>query len=508
MRTFLAAGAALLLALGRRSGAAQQRRCSNRRAATGLAAGAAAARPTRPSSLPSSAPASTSSASTSSSRTRTATRSPICKQSRLRRRRGRQAAEDRHVQADQARRRHGRRDQGAAEGNPHRLRRGIGGGARRRASVRDFSRRLPRAPRREHGGARTAGAVHRDAARAVRHGRRDVSARVDRLGPDDAQSLGGRRADSSSSSAASTSTSRRTSSRSSTRTTRPRRSSEIRNQVSLSALKALIVHMGSLKEGRKSLILVSEGYTYMVPPQMRNADAQQPGLGNPERSSTRTPAQNDINEDRATWSAGLDMDSDLREIYDTANRNNVAIYAVDPRGLPGFEFDINEGVGLQTDSKYLSSTMDTLRDAGGEHRRPRHRQPQRPRRRHEADHARLERLLPDRLQLGAGAHRRQVPRDQGEGEAAGRAGARAARATGRSTARKWRARPRRPSRRRRSRSKRRSPTPWSGRRARASCAPGSARRAARTARRASRSCGSRCRSRRAIGRARSRRACR
>lgn len=134
----------------------------------------------------------------------------------------------------------------------------------------------------------------------------------------------------------------------------------IRNQVSLSALKGLIVHMGSLKEGRKSLILVSEGYTNIIPPQMRNADAQQPGLGNPQAGNPFAGV-NDINEDRATWTAGLDMDSDLREIYDTANHNNVSIYAVDPRGLPGFEFDINEGVGFQTDSKYLSSTMDTLR---------------------------------------------------------------------------------------------------------------------------------------------------
>jgi hypothetical protein len=55
------------------------------------------------------------------------------------------------------------------------------------------------------------------------------------------------------------------------------------------------------------------------------------------------------------------MESDLREVYDNANRNNVAIYAVDPRGLPGFEFDINENVGLRTDAKYLTSTMDTLR---------------------------------------------------------------------------------------------------------------------------------------------------
>ncbi len=135
---------------------------------------------------------------------------------------------------------------------------------------------------------------------------------------------------------------------------------KIRNQVSLSALKALIIHMGSLKEGRKSLILVSEGYTSLLPPQMRSADAQMPGLGNPSAGDPQAGVNN-INEDRAQWSAGLDMDSDLREVYDTANRNNVAIYAVDPRGLPGFEFDINEGVGFQTDSKYLQSTMDTLR---------------------------------------------------------------------------------------------------------------------------------------------------
>src|SRR6185295_9433642 len=135
---------------------------------------------------------------------------------------------------------------------------------------------------------------------------------------------------------------------------------KIRNQVSLSALKALIAHMGSLKEGRKALILVSEGYTNIIPPQMRNADAQMPGLGNPAYGNP-TAGTNDAMEDRASWLAGLDMDSDLRDVYDMANKNNVAIYAVDPRGLPGFEFDINEGIGLQADQKYLNSTMDTLR---------------------------------------------------------------------------------------------------------------------------------------------------
>src|SRR5262245_22687601 len=134
----------------------------------------------------------------------------------------------------------------------------------------------------------------------------------------------------------------------------------IRNQVSLSALRSLVVHMGSLKEGRKALILVSEGYSNLPPPQMRNADATMPGLGNPNAFNPAA-GDNDRNEDRGQWRASVDMDSDLREVYDNANRNNVAIYAVDPRGLPGFEFDINENVGIRTDAKYLQSTMDTLR---------------------------------------------------------------------------------------------------------------------------------------------------
>src|SRR5262245_6224070 len=135
----------------------------------------------------------------------------------------------------------------------------------------------------------------------------------------------------------------------------------IRNQVSLTAIKSLIVHMGSLKEGRKALLLVSEGYTNALPPQMRNADATRPGSGNPNAFNPMA-GLNDPNEDRYQFFSNLDLESDMRDIWDTANRNNVAIYAVDPRGLPGFEFDINEGVNIQTDSTYLRSTQDTLRE--------------------------------------------------------------------------------------------------------------------------------------------------
>lgn len=134
----------------------------------------------------------------------------------------------------------------------------------------------------------------------------------------------------------------------------------IRNQVSLTAIRALITHMGSLKEGRKALILVSEGFTNMLPPQMRSQNAAMPGSGNPDAYNPMAGA-GDLNEDRAAWAASLDLQEDLRAVYAAANRDNVAIYAVDPRGLASSEFDISENVNLTTDRAYLTSTMDTLR---------------------------------------------------------------------------------------------------------------------------------------------------
>ena len=135
----------------------------------------------------------------------------------------------------------------------------------------------------------------------------------------------------------------------------------IRNQVSLSAIKALIVHMGSLKEGRKSLILVSEGYTNIMPPQMRNADAQQPGLGNPAFGNP-TAGLNDINEDRAACRRGHRpririCATSTTPRTRTTSRSTPSIRA----GWPTFEFDINEGIGMPDRFDVPRSTMDTLR---------------------------------------------------------------------------------------------------------------------------------------------------
>ena len=135
---------------------------------------------------------------------------------------------------------------------------------------------------------------------------------------------------------------------------------QIRNQVSLSAMKALIVHMGGLKEGRKALIVVSEGYSNTLPPQLRDQIASIPGFGNPNRGNA-SAGENNPNEDRYRFFAGQDLEFYMQGVYEVASQNNVAIYTVDPRGLPAFEFDINEGVGTTVDSTYLREAQQTLR---------------------------------------------------------------------------------------------------------------------------------------------------
>ncbi|HVB39018.1 MAG TPA: VWA domain-containing protein, partial [Vicinamibacterales bacterium] len=135
---------------------------------------------------------------------------------------------------------------------------------------------------------------------------------------------------------------------------------DIRNQVSLSALKALVTYMGSLREGRKEVVLVSEGFTNYLPPQLRNPDAGAPGINNPAYGNP-TAGENDPNEQTASFFSSLDIQDELRSVYNAANRNNTSIYTLDPRGLAGFEFDMGQDVGMKQDAAILSQTQDTLR---------------------------------------------------------------------------------------------------------------------------------------------------
>ena len=143
----------------------------------------------------------------------------------------------------------------------------------------------------------------------------------------------------------------------------------IRNDVVMGALRGLSVRLGSLREGRKSVIFVSEGFTAMLPPQMRRADASQPD--NPIQASDRGGSQDSSQQITAEWFGQTDVYSRMREVIDSANRNNTSFYSLDPRGLAPFEYgfdDLPSGPppSFATDSRALRMTQDTLRSLSEE----------------------------------------------------------------------------------------------------------------------------------------------
>jgi VWFA-related protein len=90
----------------------------------------------------------------------------------------------------------------------------------------------------------------------------------------------------------------------------------VRSEVVISALKSAAVHLGSIKEGRKSIIFVSEGLT---------------GLG-------------------------LDSLPLIQELTDTANNNNTAIYTLDPSGLNGGSSDVLRTIAENTGAQAFVNT--------------------------------------------------------------------------------------------------------------------------------------------------------
>jgi VWFA-related protein len=137
---------------------------------------------------------------------------------------------------------------------------------------------------------------------------------------------------------------------------------QIRVRVSLSAIRGLIVHMGTLKEGRKSLIVVSEGFSNRLPPGITPIGAAPTGINTGTAGIVDPVGLAGLGANQADFAAAIDMEQLLRDVYDEANKNNVSLYTVDPRGLAVSEFDASDGsVAPGTDRLFLNSTMDTLR---------------------------------------------------------------------------------------------------------------------------------------------------
>lgn len=129
---------------------------------------------------------------------------------------------------------------------------------------------------------------------------------------------------------------------------------QMRNSLTITALQSLSEYLGTLREGRKTIIYVSEGMSGAVPSGVRVTGSWQgtAPLGRVENSRTQSA---DFFEN-----ASLLVDLEAR-VFRSAVRNNVSIYTLDPRGLSNFEFGVNEDVSSENDRRILQESTDLLR---------------------------------------------------------------------------------------------------------------------------------------------------
>lgn len=130
----------------------------------------------------------------------------------------------------------------------------------------------------------------------------------------------------------------------------------VRNQVTMDALKGAAMRMGALREGRKSIIFVSEGFTGILPAQMSDPVASMPGFNNPYKGSSSAPQATA----RDQMLSDQDMLFDMQQVFTAMARMNTSVYPVDPRGLAVFEYGVEKGIAITTDATSLRQTQDTL----------------------------------------------------------------------------------------------------------------------------------------------------
>jgi VWFA-related protein len=163
-----------------------------------------------------------------------------------------------------------------------------------------------------------------------------------------------------------------------------------REALTLQALEDTVTKLGGVREGRKAVLLISEGWPMYRPnQQLARAVPSIPTRGCPPepppapgifvgpggKLQTGTDPRNPQNVDRHGCDAArlrlalIDNESDYRRLLDRANRETVSFYPIDPRGLAVFDtpFDAQSPGGARAvsavdDMGRLRGRLETLRN--------------------------------------------------------------------------------------------------------------------------------------------------
>jgi VWFA-related protein len=133
---------------------------------------------------------------------------------------------------------------------------------------------------------------------------------------------------------------------------------ELRRQITTSALESAATYLGTLKDGKKLILFVSEGLVGTLPPGVQTTGTSvltRPGTG----------AASQTQQDRAAFMNQVDVLNEMKQVFSAAARSNTSIYTLDPRGLATSEFQINDNVSSENDRRTLAESQDSLRVLAG-----------------------------------------------------------------------------------------------------------------------------------------------
>ena len=111
----------------------------------------------------------------------------------------------------------------------------------------------------------------------------------------------------------------------------PQQKEDMRNEIVMDGLRSLSRYLGTLRDGRKTVLFVSEGFISTLPTNINSQGLT--GLGPPVQSAADQTGQ---------FFNSVNLQGDMRAVYADANRNDTAIYTLDPRGLATTEFDVSD----------------------------------------------------------------------------------------------------------------------------------------------------------------------
>ena len=157
-----------------------------------------------------------------------------------------------------------------------------------------------------------------------------------------------------------------------------------RERMVLDSLRDLVRYLGTVREERKAILTVSQGWVLFRPDssmtQLRVMDRQgntEPIPGNEpigvdphgklrvggEAARDQSPASQTICDKDRMYLSSLDNDDYFREILDVANRNNASFYPIDPRGLAAFDTPIGPDAPppITVDRAMLNTRIENLR---------------------------------------------------------------------------------------------------------------------------------------------------